>query len=493
MKLALPTSQQTALMPSPRQFEQEFKAGTIILMLAMACLWLLAMSPYCDTDKAVRTVNFVWNFFAVILLVGAACVCCRSISVGAKVLRQRCSPIIVWQSWLANALKRASALWAFCVLGTLLLTVKAPLGMFIDNIVTLSSLMCLTCGITFAAHRLVRWKAFAMLLAAGLGFSLLGLLIPFDHYPAMITSSWLLQHTSTSLRGLFIVLALSWPVLALRLNSVWHDRIPASRSKIAKNQPSPTWEIRLHALFGPLNRYSVLNQAQSRSSLWIVFVSSATISFQANILGFTASWHDSINGFHLLMLAMLIVMSTGIVLAKDINWRRRLAPGATPTLNLGGHILRITLAAHFSFYFFWLALMAGYQLIFTPMTITELVEIVWQYRILGAEFLFAITAAVIGTGVLSPRTMPQIISRQSALFFIGLFAGLITLVSLALYFHSALEQALFPVGNGYLIALLLATAILARQANKVWTLRKLLPAIRGKDSSLLARKGARHG
>lgn len=439
-------------------------------LLILAVFWVVLIS-----SGAAPGIAFgikLWIVVAGLALFVQGWLQSEAIASGARVFAQLRTPQHLWRAWLRGSLAGSMRAWGLLVLGgTALLLASSSSWQWGSAVAMFSAILSLS---TLAAlsnhgvlHRAWAWAIWAggMLLAI-----FAALTIGLENIPSQ------LRQTPFVLQGL---LALSWPLLAYWLMTIWQRQAPmapASTDPSSKGFWSRTSDY--------ARRYTVLTiGARNRTSdnlvqtspFWPLFKEfSPLFSWTpVTIQWLAVPWQGNIGPYHLLGFGFVALMTMTSVVCKDLHWRQLLAPGGLHRGRLGWPILRTTL----TFQMLALLLLASLWTMVSwaafDVPVSRTLETAWKYRVFPLEWLFAIGLAVV------LRAMGAVSIRA---FLVLLFSLIVTLLlfggAMLWAFGLSPGPTLFSVGPSYVSGLLIATLALAVLSNRLWTVKKLLPSLR---------------
>jgi len=427
-----------------------------ILAIYWLCLFLTPARQNNDIDIEVLIVTIGLSLAVAGWLWG------RALADGARVLGALPVPRLLWRRWLRNTLSSACFRWGAATLAaTLALALKGTVWGWSCVAVLYSAILTLSVIASLSHHGVWHWAWLwcialgVSILAAYTGQHGLGLL---QHGPVM----W------------YLPIALSWPVLAVSLAWYWRMQPPqevAVRKRLQFDFP--------HRCVSYIARYRLLNPTSQRGMRPQGWRGISIFSAFFPIL-YTFSWHVQISvgywgkqasAMYIGTLAVLPLAASGMVVCKDLHWRRVLAPNGFPRGSLGSHLILSTLIAGVAM-MAAIATAIGVILVFCSWagfgySFAHYMEIAGRYRVLPLEYVLAICLGV----ALRATSRP--------FFYCFAFFCLLICAGLLLHFTSgtAVFRDFFAIGPAYAACLVLATGAAIALANRLWTAQKLLPYI----------------
>ena len=442
-----------------------------LMWAILAAFWitLLANSATAGSALAIR----LWIVAACLALFAQGRWQSAAIANGARVLGQLRTPQHLWRGWLRGSLAGSMRAWVILAVGAgvLLMQSQSAWQWTIGAVELFSAVLSLSTLAALSNHGVLP-RAWAWAITAGGGlltlFTAMG--NGFESVPEQF------GQVPFVLQGL---LAVSWPLLAYILVTVWQHQ--ASMALTSHGGASKGLGSRISAY---ARRYTVLtNAAGKQSSDTRLQMSPSFRLFQALIPSFYISgvaiqWlavpsHGNIGPYHLLGFGFVVVFSTTSLVCKDLHWRQLLAPGGLHRGRLGWRILRATVALQIAVFLLLASLWIVVSWAAFDVPLARNLETAWKYRVFPLEWLLATSLAVVlrAAGAASIRDSLVIYTAWVAALL--LFAG-----GLFWAFGFSQGPTLFSVDPSYLSGLLVATVALVLLSNRLWTVKKLLPFLR---------------
>lgn len=439
-------------------------------LLILAVFWLVLLVNSAVPGRAAGIK--VWIVVAGLCLLVQGRRQSLAIASGARVLGQLRTPQHLWRAWLRGSLADAMRVWGLLVLGgTVLLLASqsswqwtSAAAMF-SAILSLSTLAVLSSQ--GALHRAWAWAIWA----GGLLLAIFtALTIGFENIPNQ------LGQAPFVLQGL---LALSWPLLAYWLMTIWQRQAPmapAGPGQSAKGFWSrSSAHARRYTWLNPVARNRTSDNLVQTSPFWPLFKEFSTLFWIAPVAiqGLAVPWHGNIGPYHLLGFGFVALMAVPSVVCKDLHWRQLLAPGGLHRGRLGWPILRTTLALQMAVSLLLASLWILVSWAAFDVPLARNLETVWKYRVFPLEWFFATSLAVV------LRAMGAASVRAFVVLLCSLTVTLLLLGGALLWaFGQSAGTTLFSVGPSYVSGLLIAILALAVLSNRLWTVKKLLPSLR---------------
>jgi hypothetical protein len=388
----------------------------------------------------------------------------RALARAREVIGAQQMPAALWRKWVRACIVETSLLWVFVGVGTVLLLASRGSSMpWPAAAALLSSGLCVGATCMLAQYSMVPknlgWfantVAAAMLLAA-LYFGTARALAWFVDLPLPVLA----------------LLALSWPLTALVLALKWR-RMPANDSA-PRSASRRKW---LASVGKRMQRYTPLDATWARerppqqSTARSRFTWAAKNAFYWYwFFGMLVPlrWDQQPDLRHLVSLALLCLIMSSTLVARDLHWRWLLAPGRWRAGGIVSGIFASTVGIYFS-----------------AMAAMILTNVLWARLVLGAE-----VQPVIDNAVSHVLVLPAVgFSVSAALVIRALTRHLvvesivgITFIGLWLYAKAVGQATLWkaPAAGGfYAVTLVACTFILLLVAKRMWTNEKLMACARG--------------
>ncbi|MDD5334127.1 MAG: hypothetical protein PHS32_10300 [Rhodoferax sp.] len=439
-------------------------------LLILAVFWLVLLVNSAMPGRAAGVK--VWIVVAGLCLLVQGRRQSLAIASGARVLGQLRTPEHLWRAWLRGSLAEAMRVWGLLVLGAvaLLLLSESP-WQWSSAVAMFSAILSLSTLAALSNHGLLHRAWAWAIVAGGVLLTLFATLtIGLVNIPNQ------LGQTSFVLQGL---LALSWPLLAYWLMTIWQRQAPmapAGTGQSAKGFWSRSSAYaRRYTRLNPVARNRTSDNLVQTSPFWTLFKEFSSLFWIAPVAiqGLAVPWHGNIGPYHLLGFGLVALLTVPSVVCKDLHWRQLLAPGGLHRGQLGWPILRTTL----TFQMLALLLLASLWTMVNwaafDVPVSRTLETAWKYRVFPLEWFFATSLAVVlrAMGAASVRAFVVLLS--------SLTVTLLLLGGAMLWaFGQSRGPTLFSVGPSYVSGLLIATFGLAVLSNRLWTVKKLLPSLR---------------
>jgi hypothetical protein len=266
-----------------------------------------------------------------------------------------------------------------------------------------------------------------------------------------------------------LLCALAWPALAWALWRRSRGAMPAYRPR--ERKPGTLGPGKLSTLF---KRYSLVRwHDEANTSARPTFFSKLPYVFQGELLFYlvllqmlTSKWGSAVTPLRALALYIICTVTANRLAVRDLHWRSLLLPGGLRRDGVGTHIIRSTLTLQLcALAAIGLAYLA-FQLA-TGTTLGTALERIGAAAILPFELAFTTSAAVVMRGIASRRLLG----------FAGATAIAMGIAYLVLASWTA-HAGQWTIGPLYLLVLAAGTALLWRQADRIWTVEKLFTQIR---------------
>ncbi|MES2756100.1 MAG: hypothetical protein V4693_01900 [Pseudomonadota bacterium] len=446
-----------------RQFPVRERAFMYGLVSIFGVVWIVMMFASTNMARGVSSgiSRVLVAGFLLVAAIGATEM--RALARAGEVIGAQQMPAALWRKWVRACIVETSLLWAFVGVGMALLLASRGSSMpWPAAIALLSSGLCVGATCMLAQYSMapknLGWLAnvvaAAMLLAA-LYFGPPRALAWFVDLPL----------------PLLAMLALSWPLLAVVLALEWR-RTPVAGSAL----PSASGRKWLASLSKRIQRYAPLDAAWARQS----HAQQSTARSRLNWAGKNAfywflfygmlvplRWDQQPDLRHLVSLALLCLIMSNTLVARDLHWRWLLTPGGragsivsrifVPTVG----IYLLALAGVLLTKMLWVRLVLGTE-------VQPLIEPVVSHVPVLAAIGFAVSAGLVIRAI--PRRLA--VETFTGLLFVGLW------VYARAVGHATLWKA--PAAGGfYTVTLVACTCILLLVAKRMWTKEKLLACARG--------------
>lgn len=442
--------------------------ATILLILAVFWVVLLVNSATPGSASGVK----VWIFVAGLCLLAQGRRQSVAIANGARVFGQLRTPQRVWRGWLRTSLAGSMRVWGLLVLGgTVLLLASSSSWQWTSAVAMFSVILSLSTLAVLSGHGVLH-RAWAWAIAAGgvLLTLFAALTIGLENIPNQ------LGQTPIVLQGL---LALSWPLLAYGLMTIWQRQAPmapASTGQLSKGFWSRTSDYaRRYTLLTTVARNRTSDNLVQTSPFWSWFKEFSSLFWMTPmaIQWLAVPWQGNIGPYHLLGFGFVALMSLTSVVCKDLHWRQLLAPGGLHRGRLGWPILRTTLALQMAVFLVGTGLWFMVSWAAFDVPVSRSLETAWKYRVFPLEWFFATSLAVVlrAMGAASVRAFVVLLSSLTVMLL--LLGG-----AMLWAFGQSPGPTLFSVGPSYVSGLLIAILALVVLSNRLWTVKKLLPSLR---------------
>lgn len=425
--------------------------------------WIVMLFASANAAPGVSSgIRFVLEVsFALAVAIGT--VQMKALARAREVLGAHPLPHVLWRTWLHACIAETSLTWALLAAAMALLLASPGSNLpWPGAVALLSSGLATGALCVLAQHSMVPKKvgwlvnavAVAVLFSA-LYFGNGRVLAWFAGLPLPMLS----------------LLALSWPVVAGVLTL--HLRRQPGAGSDAPTAKRTQW---LATAAKRMRRYSPLHETWTRQSPTEQATARSRKKWMVRgvLYGFVYSlltplrWGQEPDLRHLLSLAMLCMITSQTLVARDLHWRWLLVPGGWRAGRIASDIFATNLKLYFASIAAVVLVTAVLARLFTGMDALAVIDVAASHVLVLAEISFALSAALV-LRVLPHRSLW---AYAAGAIFIGLWIYSRTIGATNLWKAPA-------AGSLYAIALVAGTFAILRVADRLWTNEKLTACARG--------------
>ena len=430
----------------PRENLADYSRGTLYGLWVLGWVVTCMMGIFGYTHSNTATAMFLAGTSVGAVILGRWHA--NFITERARVLGAKLVPVHLWQQAWAESRAKVARVWLIMVLGLVtVLLPEAPVWHVLTFLAVASAAQACSSLVTLGAGGLLQrvwlWVpallGLVMLVGAALGVGVVA------------TVQWL-DAIPPSAKG---AMALSWPALMLTLSRAWRS-VPEVQK--------PATGLSFFALFGAFQRRYVFLRVDANWGSNVIFL----IPFLtgASTKPVQMPWGDGVTSDNLVFQLLLIIASSWLLAYRDLHWRALLAPGLVPAGSIGTQIVRNSLEVWAGFWLLMAALVFAVQWLDSGFTGSSIVEATEAYAFLPLQLLCAVSIAALIRG-----SKPTLHWELKALGFA--FALWLTLLVLGVTGVHLPTEGWFEAGYGYVLVLLLVSAVSLWRANRVWTVERL--------------------
>ncbi|MES2952679.1 MAG: hypothetical protein V4858_29470 [Pseudomonadota bacterium] len=387
----------------------------------------------------------------------------QSLGAGARVLGQRQVPTRLWRQWLLAGLKRTllhSGAFALAA-GTFAMLVYSPWhGLAAAAIVFLVMSLSVLWGLARQglAPRVWSWVAPVLILlplvGAGWGGGVAHTLRGIDHLP------WIVLFCSVA----------SGSILALVLPRRWLEQAPQVRARSFVDAVDIWKDMKGRVLrYTPLTAWAEgANPASDapKRSVYVVMFWPVYWLINPTML---MPWGTGIPAWQVWLLGLIALLTSTLLVCKDLHWRRMLAPAGMRRGGLGWHIAVSTATVNFIGLLIAIAVGTVAVRVFAPsISLDSVATYLAGFCLAPVQLVFAISVGTLIRGTGYTRWWLW------GLVTVWVLAGIAVLGLGSVFGVVSLRSEWFVADSPYVLSLLVLSAMALWLANRLWTVDKLL-------------------
>lgn len=433
-----------------------------VLFLAWIIMMFAAANLASGASTGIRNVFAA----AVLLSVMTGAIQMKALARAREFAAALSMPETLWRSWMRICIVETSVMWALT--GAAMSALLAERG---STMPWPAGAALISAGLCIGSACSLHWQSMISKSVGGttqaIGVALILAVLCFGAGRVLASiAAWPLP--------VLVLMSLSWPALAVRLLRTGPRQLAVFRSgQVAARKPL------LARLDSQMRRYSPLDYSSGPLPRWApehanagvrigwLFSASFPVYIYFNSLA-PLGWNEEPDARHLMSLAALCLLMTPSLMARDLHWRSLLMPGGWQRGRIATGIFNATLKIQYVAFGMAILISVLYQRLLQVDRFEHTITAMANHTMLLGEVAFAIGAAVV------IRALPR---YKQFMLASGLLLGGCWLYVRFVVGYAHLSH--WPAGAlMYASLMTLATWLMLRLANRLWTPEKLMACAR---------------